>query len=130
MNTKTTSDQHQRPVVSSHAADKYGNRFDNGDIPLATAWERGVRVEAPDKDYHEARLHPLMDLLMTCKNGVITTVMYASRTRVHAPGKVRCHGCGHPHEPLRTNETCPWCGSTAEAGRSTGAISITRKGGD
>jgi hypothetical protein len=103
MNTKTTSDQHQRPVVSSHAANEYDNRFDNGDIPLATAWERGVRVEAPDKHYHEARLHPLMNLLMTCKNGVITTVMYASKTRVQAPGKVRCQGCGHPHDPRATD---------------------------
>lgn len=130
MNTKPTSGQYQRTVVSSHAADEYEKRYENGDVPLRTAWERGVRVEAPDKNYHEARLFPTEDLLMTCKNGVITTVMYASKTRVKAPGKVRCEGCGHPHEPLRTSETCPWCGATADAGRSVGAIALTYKGGD
>ncbi len=127
MNRPPTSDQHHHPNVSSHAADRYDSRFDNGHEPLTTAWERGVRVEAPDKNYHAARVHPPMDLLMICKNGVITTVIYASETRVQAPGKVQCQGCGHPHEPLRTDETCPWCGSTVEAGRTAGAISLIRK---
>ena len=130
MDTQPISDPYRRPVISLHAADQYESRFDNGDVTLITAWERGVKVDAPEKHYHEARFYPPTDLLMTCKNGVITTVMYASKTRVNAPEAVRCQGCGHPHEPLRTKETCPWCGSTADAGRSAGAISLVRKGGD
>lgn len=127
MNATPTSGQSGRTVTSNHAEDEYARRF-NGDVPLITAWERGIHVEAPDKHYHEARLYPPTNLLMTAKNGVITTVMYASQTRVNAPGTVRCQGCGHPHEPLRTTETCPWCGATANAGRSTGAITIITRG--
>ena len=127
MKTTSTSGQYGRTVTSNHAEDQYADRFD-GDVPLVTAWERGVRVEAPDKHYHEARFYPPTDVLMTAKNDVITTVMYASQTRVEAPGKVRCQGCGHPHEPLRTTETCPWCGATVDQGRSVGTITITTRG--
>jgi len=130
MNTKSINSQYSSTTATIHAEERYKQRFDSGDLPLVTAWERGVRVEAPDKEYQEARLHPPSDLLMTTKGGVITTVLFASRERVKAPGKIRCQGCGHPHEPLKTNETCPWCGSTAEVGRSTGQITLIRNGGD
>jgi rubrerythrin len=127
MSAQSLHGQSGRTVSSNHAEDEYAERFD-GDVPLITAWERGIRVEAPDKHYHEARFYPPTDLLMTVKNGVITTAMYASRTRVKAPGKVQCQSCGHPHEALQTQETCPWCGATADGGRSTGAITITTRG--
>jgi rubrerythrin len=127
MTAQPTSSPSGRTDTSIHAEDKYDNRFD-ADVPLITAWERGVRVEAPDKHYHEARLHPPTGALMTAKNGVITTVMYANKTLVKAPDKTRCQSCGQPHEPLRTTETCPWCGATAEDGRSTGTITITTRG--
>lgn len=130
MSTNSTNGQYRRPSIDPHAADQYIERFQEGDLPLRNAWEQAVQVEAPDKHYHEARLYPPADLLMTCKNGVVTTVLFASKTRIEAPGKVRCGGCGHPHEPLLTTETCPWCGATAEAGRSTGAITLTRTEGD
>lgn len=124
MSTNPTSNQYGHTVTSDHAENKYADRFDD-DVPLVMAWEHGVPVEAPDKHYHEARLYPPTNLLMTAKNGVITTTMSASKTRVKAPDKVRCQGCGNPHEPLQTTETCPWCGATADEGRSTGAITIT-----
>lgn len=118
-----------RAKTTYHAEEQYVERFEN-DVPLISAWERGVRVNAPDKHYDEARLYPPADLLMTAKGSEITTVMYASETRIDPLGKVRCDGCGHPHEPIRPTETCPWCGSTADVGRSTGAIKLTIKGGN
>ncbi len=129
MKFNTVSGCSGRTQTTYHAEKQYADRFES-DIPLISAWKRGVRVEAPDKHYDEARLYPPADLLMTAKGGDITTVMFASQTRILAPGKVRCDGCDYLHEPIRTAETCPWCGSTADVGRSAGAIKLTVKGGN
>lgn len=129
MKFNPTSGRSGRTTTTYHAERQYGDRFVS-DVPLISAWEQGVRVEAPDKHYDEARFYPPSDLLMTAKGGELTTVMYASKTRILAPGKVRCDGCSHPHDPIQISEACPWCGSTADVGRSTGAIKLIIKRGN
>lgn len=129
MSTTLSNDTYRHPPITIHADERSDERFSELDLNLALVWERGVAVELPDKDYDAARYYPPSDLVLLLRGGVVTTALYASESRVNAPGLVQCDSCNEPHDPVTIEETCPWCEATIDGGWSSGPITLRREGG-
>jgi hypothetical protein len=124
----TTSDPYQRPPIQEpHAPNQWTERFPDHDVDIQTAWERGLPALAPLKDGEAFRLYPPENALLILRDGLLRTAIPANDTLVLPEEDLeRCQQCGNAHEPLDTDETCPWCDATLKAGRSTGPITIRR----
>lgn len=113
-------------TMSAHARQQWTKRTP-ADIPLETAWNRAVDVEAPEADSTHSRLYPPYNALLLVKHTTVTTVLHNDSTRLNTPGLSDCPRCGDLVDPV-DHDTCPWCGADCAKTTRPGCVTLTRGG--
>lgn len=116
------------PTITGHARGRWCERSDMPTVDPATAWEDGLTVEVPEKEYSEARLYPPAEVVLLRQDEAIVTVLCAGRCHISSGGLFRCSSCGQVTRFQRSRDGCEWC-ETPLAGVTESGVRIERNVG-